>query len=183
MTGTLEYRRKLAVNGLGICCGCKKEKPINEFHKQNNRHTSRCKECSSVVRRKHWSENRSGCKDKNKEWMVLTRVRVMQHYSGKTIPECACCGEYKYEFLAIDHINGGGGEHRKELGKGNKGGNRVFIDLHKKGYPLGYRVLCHNCNSALGFYGYCPHNTDTVIKSRHQIALGVISNNIQARAL
>jgi hypothetical protein len=20
-----------------------------------------------------------------------------------------------------------------------------------------YRVLCHNCNTALGFYGYCPH--------------------------
>jgi hypothetical protein len=21
----------------------------------------------------------------------------------------------------------------------------------------GYRVLCHNCNLARGFYGYCPH--------------------------
>ena len=24
--------------------------------------------------------------------------------------------------------------------------------------PLpGYRVLCHNCNTSLGLYGYCPH--------------------------
>ncbi len=21
----------------------------------------------------------------------------------------------------------------------------------------GYRLLCHNCNSALAYYGYCPH--------------------------
>jgi hypothetical protein len=25
--------------------------------------------------------------------------------------------------------------------------------------PLpGYRVLCQNCNAALGLYGYCPHS-------------------------
>jgi hypothetical protein len=23
-----------------------------------------------------------------------------------------------------------------------------------------YRVLCHNCNMALGFYGYCPHHPE-----------------------
>lgn len=66
---------------------------------------------------------------------------------------CACCGEDSREFLGIDHINGGGGKHRKA-----KRGAQVFRDIitdpdaKKK-----YRVLCHNCNLALGFYGYCPH--------------------------
>jgi hypothetical protein len=29
--------------------------------------------------------------------------------------------------------------------------------LKRNGYPKGFRVLCHNCNSARGLYGYCPH--------------------------
>jgi hypothetical protein len=29
--------------------------------------------------------------------------------------------------------------------------------LARNGFPDGYRVLCHNCNMALGQYGYCPH--------------------------
>jgi len=28
-----------------------------------------------------------------------------------------------------------------------------------QGYPTGFRVLCHNCNQAIGLYGYCPHKT------------------------
>lgn len=28
----------------------------------------------------------------------------------------------------------------------------------RNGYPKGFRVLCHNCNMAIGFYGYCPHS-------------------------
>ena len=25
-------------------------------------------------------------------------------------------------------------------------------------FPDSVRVLCHNCNQALGFYGFCPHD-------------------------
>ena len=24
-------------------------------------------------------------------------------------------------------------------------------------FPEGFRVLCHNCNQAIGYYGECPH--------------------------
>jgi hypothetical protein len=54
--------------------------------------------------------------------------------------------------LGIDHINGGGTKHRKEIK--NFGIYKWLIDNN---YPLGYRVLCHNCNCSLGFNGYCPH--------------------------
>lgn len=30
--------------------------------------------------------------------------------------------------------------------------------LRNHGYPLGFRVLCMNCNFALGKFGYCPHD-------------------------
>ena len=84
------------------------------------------------------------------------RFDVISHYGGK----CQCCGEIADEFLCIDHINGGGNKHRKELK--SKGGVSFYRYLRKNNYPDGYRVLCHNCNHALGSYGYCPHKSKVV---------------------
>lgn len=69
-------------------------------------------------------------------------------------PQCACCGERTEEFLSIDHVNGGGNQHRKSLGLY---GAQFYLWLKKQGWPEGYRVLCHNCNQAIGYFGYCPH--------------------------
>ena len=66
---------------------------------------------------------------------------------------CACCDENRFEFLAIDHIHGGGNKHHKR-----RPGGGVLIDIKREGYPRDkYRVLCYNCNNALGIYGFCPH--------------------------
>lgn len=82
-----------------------------------------------------------------------TRLAALSYYSGGS-PRCACCGEAAVEFLAIDHIDGGGRAHRARIGGG---GNRLYRWLCRMGYPNGYRVLCHNCNQAIGLYGACPH--------------------------
>lgn len=81
------------------------------------------------------------------------RLEVLTHYSGGT-PRCACCGVEDLEFLSIDHINGGGYQHRKEVG------SSFYVWLRRHGFPEGYRVLCMNCNHSLGHYGYCPHQTE-----------------------
>jgi hypothetical protein len=78
---------------------------------------------------------------------------VLSHYSGG-VPKCACCGEQNMDFLSIDHIEGGGREQTRKL---KRGGTSFYRWLRDNGYPSGYRVLCINCNSALGFRGYCPH--------------------------
>lgn len=72
---------------------------------------------------------------------------------------CACCGEATWEFLGIDHMNGDGAAHRIALtGSRYQGGGTVMYRwLKRNGYPAGFRVLCHNCNAARGYYGYCPH--------------------------
>ena len=72
---------------------------------------------------------------------------------------CACCGEGRYEFLALDHINGGGNKHRKETGCY---GTRFVTWLIVNKFPPIMRVLCHNCNMALGNYGHCPHVKENV---------------------
>lgn len=81
------------------------------------------------------------------------RMAALSYYSNGDI-KCACCEDGHIEFLVIDHINGGGRKHRAEIGDG---GQSIFSWLKKNNYPQGYRVLCHNCNSSLGHYGYCPH--------------------------
>lgn len=84
------------------------------------------------------------------ESMRRLRLEVLEHY-GRV---CACCGESALEFMSIDHVNGGGSKHRKELGLGS----RIERWLKHNNFPTGFRILCHNCNQALGHYGYCPHN-------------------------
>lgn len=79
------------------------------------------------------------------------RLKCIDFYSnGKN--ECACCHEKNIEFLSLDHTNGGGNKHRKEINRRNINGWLI-----KNKFPEGFRVLCHNCNQSLGCYGYCPH--------------------------
>ncbi len=78
--------------------------------------------------------------------MRLRRVQVkfdaIRAYSETS--SCDICKTSFIEFLVIDHIEGGGCRHRRELG--NHGSHRFYLWLMKNGYPPGYRVLCHNCN-------------------------------------
>ena len=81
------------------------------------------------------------------------RQTVYDHYGGK----CACCGETRFEFLSIDHKDGGGTQHRL---RENIRGASVIDWLLTHGLPDGFQVLCHNCNQAKGFYGACPHERE-----------------------
>lgn len=87
-----------------------------------------------------------------RQYRIRIRLEVLRHYACSEEPFCACCGESNYEFLSIDHMGGGGTKHRQKVGP------VMFLWLRRNNYPKGFRVLCHNCNSALGYYGYCPHN-------------------------
>jgi hypothetical protein len=91
--------------------------------------------------------------DYHREYARKRRKAAIEHYGGC----CACCGESQYEFLALDHVDGGGNQHRREMG--TTGGGRIINWIHSNGFPEGFRVLCHNCNSALGYYGHCPHDS------------------------
>ncbi len=85
------------------------------------------------------------------------KIDVFEYYGGCV---CKCCGEDEIKFLTLDHTNGGGNNHRKEIG--NKGGYAMYLWVKKNNYPKGYRVLCMNCNLAIGAYGVCPHTTKTI---------------------
>jgi len=86
------------------------------------------------------------------------KTKAINHYSNGT-NSCSCCGEQHIEFLSINHINGGGNQHRKKV---NKSGWLFLKWLIDNDYPKGYNVLCHNCNQADGNFGGCPHKGDTI---------------------
>jgi hypothetical protein len=95
------------------------------------------------------------------------RLTVLRAYSNGQEPFCSCCGEAQIEFLCIDHIDGGGTRHRNGIAKGTG----FYSYLLRAGFPPGYRVLCHNCNLSLGYYGYCPHADSEKSAVRAALAL------------
>lgn len=94
---------------------------------------------------------REANRTKIKNWHVINRrnlkIAAISFYGGK----CTCCGETELDFLTIDHVNGGGRQHRKITQ------NQTYVWLKKNKYPTGFRVLCWNCNCAVGLFGTCPH--------------------------
>lgn len=131
------------------CIQCQQEKSRDEFY-GNKKKSSRCKKCQ---------------KEYLKIYRTNERLAALKAYGGEH-PTCACpgCLEDRLPFLSIDHINGGGIQHRQELCTGkantsgallNPGGGAFFRWLRKNNYPSGYRVLCYNCNIARSS-GPCP---------------------------
>lgn len=97
--------------------------------------------------KKYRETHRDYLRIKHRDWNRKIRLEALNHYGGS----CECCGEVRTEFLGIDHIFGGGQAHRKSLTIS------IYRWLKKNNWPAGFRVLCHNCNLSLAFYGYCPH--------------------------
>lgn len=100
-----------------------------------------------------YARNREAVAAKSAARRAARKARVIAHYGGK----CACCGEARLVFLAIDHIDGGGTTHRRSI---PTGGGAIHRWLEANGFPAGFRVLCHNCNHAVHFAGVCPHQEE-----------------------
>lgn len=78
------------------------------------------------------------------------KLRVLTHYGGK----CECCGEKHQNLLSLDHVNGGGNQHRQEV---KARGSSFYQWVVTNKFPALFRVLCGSCNSAYGHFGWCPH--------------------------
>lgn len=135
------YSRDVAVRrqqaGLCLAKGCTRsvEKPSNSYCAA---HRNRARAC-------------------NRKRLQRIKREVLAHYGDS---RCACCGETRLEFLTIDHIFGGGRQHRQSQRIGN-----MCVWLKKHNFPEGYQVLCMNCNFAKGRFGRCPHEIEAEASS------------------
>lgn len=98
-------------------------------------------------------EGRAVHLQQSKETYRRARQKVLEALGSV----CKCCGESANEFLAVDHINGQSRIHRQEAGTGYKYWKSLLKD---PALLIEFRILCHNCNMARGFYGYCPHQEE-----------------------
>jgi hypothetical protein len=128
--------------------------------------TNKCKKCRKKERKEERQKsglcpkcgkneaklgsNCEGCIINARQNYFLRKIKAMLHYGNK----CFCCGETRIAFLCIDHVNGGGNEHRREIGR------RIYEWLIRNKYPPGFRVSCSNCNSGASLNGgKCPHGS------------------------
>ena len=125
----------------GLCSACGKRPP------------SRRALCRPCIRRRqaYYQSNKAQRAAYSRSYLLALKKAAFLAYGGD---RCSCCAEHRKEFLTIDHINGGGNKHRKRIGGA---GAPFYRWLKKRNYPVGFRVLCMNCNFAIGVYGYCPH--------------------------
>jgi len=108
---------------------------------------------------REWHQNnRDKHNQLNKEERRRLRDEVFDAYGGK----CACCGESRKEYLTIDHVNGGGKKHRKEINA--RTSQEFYRWLKQNNYPEGFQVLCFNCNCGKGTYSVSPHNKEVFEK-------------------
>lgn len=110
---------------------------------------SYCRSCMNqkarIARQKNPESHRNRCK----AYREKINQQIFDHYGQK----CACCGETAREFLALDHVNGGGAAHRRIM----RSSTQLRAWVIRQNFPKTFQILCHNCNSARGWYGYCPH--------------------------
>ncbi|GAG27721.1 unnamed protein product, partial [marine sediment metagenome] len=138
------------------CCKCKRELPVAEFYKHRKYDDGLqvyCKKCNNEVNRKSYRKHCTAYRATRRAYCASLRRDALQAYGNK----CACCGEEQELFLSIDHIDGGGTQHRKEI-SGGKGGHHFYLWLKEEEYPPGFQTLCCNCN--WGKYrnnNTCPH--------------------------
>lgn len=139
------------------CTKCGLELPLSDFHRQGTKRKSWCKSCCYAYL-KAWKKDGNSLeylerhKSRQRDRHQEQKREAMEAYGGR----CACCGESELVFLAIDHIDNDGAEHRRESGMGK--GPRAYRWLRDREYPSGFQVLCHNCNYAKS-RGVCPHQS------------------------
>jgi len=141
-----------------------------------NGHSTECKKCKSAMDKVYQDQHKEEIKDKKQQyylgkkyeiikkvneyidknrhkhnlWHTVSKNRlkaeVMTNYSGGNL-KCKNCPEVDLGILTIDHIEGNGADHRRELfGDNRKGGGYKFWQwLKRNNYPEGFQVLCFNC--------------------------------------
>lgn len=77
-------------------------------------------------------------KDYDRKRYQAIREGVLTYYGGGNLA-CVRCGFSDIRALSIDHIAGGGSQHRKIRTQ------TIYYLLQSEGLPDGYQTLCMNC--------------------------------------
>jgi len=168
--------RRFSLRARGICPECRVRQLAPE--------RKHCRECidkaTDVVMGKAKRQNAEGlcrrcnnpkmegvvhcfdCNQRCRSWNEAYRDRTVAAVLNQYGIACNCCGEDRWPFLCIDHMNNDGSQHRKTMPLHGDIYRWLYMRFNRTGiWPSGFQTLCYNCNS--GRYrngGVCPHQQD-----------------------
>lgn len=165
------------------CTKCGEVKPLEDFylHEQNGRGRRRpdCRACVAERSRQRYAVTRERKLETNREWRKAhpdkmreyvtdfrardaqhvrdlanagrqrLRAKVFDHYGWL----CACCGTDQDP--SIDHVHGGGNQHRLDQFGMRENCVAVWRWLVKNDFPAGFQTLCIPCNTSKASGDYC----------------------------
>lgn len=146
-----------------MCQKCKDEESVRDKQKKEARRKAGvCSNCGRELEAGKSYKTCLKCREKCRNQLKKLRSQVINHYGAK----CQCCGESRYEFLTVDHINGGGTKHRQSVGDSSKA---VYKSIIRSGFPSSIQILCFNCNCGRQVNGgICPHQQEKATQDPHQ---------------
>jgi hypothetical protein len=113
-------------------------------------------------------ENPEVIQEQGRRCFQKLKTEVLKHYSDDL--SCRRCGFNQHmAALSIDHINGGGTKHRKQISGGN-----LYRWLKNNKYPEGFQVLCMSCQCIKRFENNECKNTKNTTKYYHKLRLDVL---------
>lgn len=130
------------------CTRCNTLRPTVDWSKSNQNKDGLhgvCRICARETNmawyKRHRDERLPKIRKNSVDRRRRLKLEVLTHYGaalGK--PMCVTCGEERLPCLTVDHINGGGSEHRRSLGSKN-----ICQWLKGENFPSGFQTLCMNC--------------------------------------
>jgi len=150
----LEQMRKSKDKGQQPCRACESTSDMMD----RKEHGNICRECYNKTHREHRRKNRHKYfnLEKHIEYQKTVPLEYKRYHVNKSYYKARlaamknyspdlCCQECGFDShlsaLSIDHIDGNGANHRRELN-----GKNIVYWLKDNSYPDGFQVLCMNCN-------------------------------------
>jgi hypothetical protein len=165
----LELKRQSVRAYGGECQNCKENElaflTIDHINGGGRKHSTKFKKKTAHIHL--WLKNNGYpegfqilCANCNYEKEMLRRQDKVSHghqLRAQVLREfgayCRCCNEKSLNKLVIDHVNGGGNQHRKTV-------SNIYLFMKKNGIDrISYQILCQNCNLAKYTQKVCPHHS------------------------
>ncbi len=110
----------------------------NEYRKSHKEDQKKYYEKHKEERSEKGKEYYQGHKEERKENNLKIKKRIISHYSNGKM-KCAKCGFSDLRALSLDHINGDGYKHSKNIRRG------LYRWCINNNFPNMFQVLCMNC--------------------------------------
>jgi hypothetical protein len=111
-------------------------------------------EAGRVKSRTYYAAHREARIAKTKAYQDGLRAKVFGFYGER----CACCGSTGN--LQIDHVYGGGSDHRRAFFGTSNSCYRLWVWLIRNDFPAGFQTLCGLCNICKGEAARCVLHAD-----------------------